>query len=116
MLARRSLRRALLAAVLAVPLLANAAPHAAPVQLDLQQSVVVLDHLPTATDLALLPTGAVGVPYQPLPMIAVQGTAAQFRLIGRLAGVTSVWPNRTIKYALHESVPLIGADQVWQAP
>src|SRR4051812_1607277 len=110
--ARRPLRRALVAALLAVPLLVTVHPEAAPAPLDLQQSVVVLDHPPTVADVNLLPAGMIGVAYEHLPMLAVQGTATQFRLVKKLAGVTSVWPNRVLPYALHESVPLIGADRV----
>ena len=114
---RHHFRRALFAVVLVLPLLAAAQSQAKKVvSTDVIAAVAVLDHQPTAGDLSLLPAGVVGVPFTELPMIAVQGTSTQLDLVKRLPGFNAVWPNRAIPFALHESVPLIGADHVWSDP
>jgi len=80
----------------------------------IMQVVVTLEHYPAATDvLALQATGAQVRPFRTLPMVAVQGTSLQIGALPALAGVRSIYLNRRLQYSLNESVPMIGADRVW---
>ena len=80
----------------------------------IMQVVVTLDHYPAATDvLAIQATGAQVRPFRALPMAAVQGTRLQISALPALAGVRSIYLNRQLRYSLNESVPMIGADRVW---
>jgi serine protease AprX len=77
------------------------------------QAVLTFDHYPTATE--LLAIGATGVQVRPLralPMVGVQGTSLQIRLLPALPGLRSIYFNRRLTYFLDESVPLIGAHRV----
>jgi serine protease AprX len=77
-------------------------------------AVVTLDHYPAATDvLAIQASGVLARPFRALPMVAVQGTSAQISALPALAGVRSIYLNRQLHYSLNESVPMIGADRVW---
>ena len=51
-----------------------------------------------------------------LPMLAVRGTSTQIKALLSLPGVRSAYGNRQLTYFLNQSVPLIGADRVWNAP
>jgi serine protease AprX len=78
------------------------------------QAVVTLDHFPTAADLlAIQLTGVEVFPLKALQMVAVQGTSLQIRGLLVLPGLRSIYLNRQLTYFLNESVPLIGADRVW---
>ena len=97
------------------PLLQQALATALPT--DSLTAAAVLSRVATSTDLALLrATGAGVVPYSRLPMAAVQGTPAQITALAATSGVSSLWLNHSLELALHESVPLIQADQVWAPP
>lgn len=88
--------------------LATAAPNA---QL---QAIITYDHQPTALDVsAAKAKGLLVHQFSALPMLAVQGTPAQIRSAFTLPGVQSIYFNKQLTYLLHESVPLIGADRVW---
>ena len=78
------------------------------------EAVLTFDHYPSATDLLAL--RAIGVQVRPLralPMVGVQGTSLQIRLLPALSGLRSIYFNRRLSYFLDESVPLIGANRVW---
>ncbi len=78
------------------------------------EAVLSFDHYPTATDLlALRATGVQVRPLRALPMVGVQGTSLQIRLLPALPGLRSIYFNRRLSYFLDESVPLIGANRVW---
>src|SRR6266403_229714 len=78
------------------------------------EAVLTFDHYPTATDLlALRATGVQVRPLRALPMVGVQGTSLQIRLLPALSGLRSIYFNRRLSYFLDESVPLIGANRVW---
>src|SRR5437773_7655339 len=78
------------------------------------ETVLTFDHYPTATDLLAL--RAVGVQVRPLralPIVGVQGTSLQILVLPALPGLRSIYFNRRLTYFLNESVPLIGANRVW---
>ena len=78
------------------------------------QAVITLDHHPAAADLlAIQASGVQTHPFRALPMVAIQGTSLQIMTLPALAGVRSIHLNRQLHYSLNESVPLIGADRVW---
>jgi serine protease AprX len=78
------------------------------------QAILTFDHQPTATDVAAVKATGVAVhQFGRLPMLAVQGLPAQVKATFGLAGLRSVYWNKPLDYLLHESVPLIGADRVW---
>jgi serine protease AprX len=69
---------------------------------------------PSATDLtSLLRTGAAIATFKHLPMVGVLATPAQLASIKLLPGLRSLYANQPLQYFLRESVPLIGASQVW---
>lgn len=78
------------------------------------EAVVTFDHSPTLTDLATVQaTGVEIVPFRILPMLGVRGTTAQILGLFGLPGLRSIYYNSQLEYFLDESVPLIGADRVW---
>lgn len=96
------------------PLLQSALAAASPTA----ELVVIaeLQHGASAADVsAIWALGATPVPFNVLPMVAVQATPSQIQALAGLPDVTSVWLNHPVELALHESVPEIGADVV-QAP
>jgi serine protease AprX len=77
------------------------------------QMVGVLDHVPTASDVAVLHSlGATAVPYTALPLVALQAPASAVAALQSSGVVGGLWQNRNLELFLHESVPLIGADAV----
>lgn len=87
----------------------QSAPVAEPIQ-----AVVTLHHQPVLGD--LLAIQALGVQtrtYRTLPMVAVRGSRAALAGLTALPGLRSIYLNRRLAYFLNESVPLIGADRVW---
>src|SRR5256712_4709240 len=78
------------------------------------EAVLPFDHVPTATDLlAVTATGVDMVSFRVLPMVGVRGTSTQILALLGLPGLRSVYDNRQLAYFLNQSVPLIGADRVW---
>src|SRR2546428_1264088 len=78
------------------------------------EAVLTFDHVPTATDLlAVTATGVDMVSFRVLPMVGVRGTSTQILALLGLPGLRSVYANRQLAYFLNQSVPLIGADRVW---
>ena len=78
------------------------------------EAVLTFDHVPTATDLlAVTATGVDMVSFRVLPMVGVRGTSTQILALLGLPGLRSVYDNRQLAYFLNQSVPLIGADRVW---
>jgi len=83
----------------------------------LVEAVVTFYRRPTAVELA--PIQSLGLQllrFDVLPMVGVRGTAAQIAsLLGLpgLSGVRSIYLNSQLSYFLKDSVPLIGADRVW---
>ncbi|WP_029214471.1 S8 family serine peptidase [Kallotenue papyrolyticum] len=79
------------------------------------QAILTFDHKPTVTDVAAARgLGLLVHEFSVLPMLAVQGTPAQVRAALSLPGLVSAYYNKQLRYLLHESVPLIGADRVWR--
>src|SRR4051794_9377345 len=77
-------------------------------------AIVTFDHQPTQTDLkSLLQVGVRIAPLHALPMVGVVATPLQISRIKQLSGVSSIYANAKLQYFLHESVKVIGADQVW---
>ena len=62
---------------------------------------------------AIQALGAGTITYRHLDSVAARGTAAQITGIAGLTGVTGLYANSQLTYYLSESVPAIGADQVW---
>ena len=78
------------------------------------EAVVTLDHYPTTTDVLAAKSYGVEVrPFHALPMVAVRGISPQIRSLLALPGLRSIYVNRRLSYFLNQSVPLIGADRVW---
>ncbi len=78
------------------------------------EAVLSFDHYPTATDLlAIQATGVQVRALRALPMVGVQGTSLQILVLPALPGLRSIYFNRRLTYFLDESVPLIGANRVW---
>jgi serine protease AprX len=80
------------------------------------QAVVTFSSRPSLLDVtALSATGVRVMTFSALPMVAVQGTAAQVAAVAALAlpRMVSVYYNRPLQYFLDESVELIGATTVW---
>lgn len=78
------------------------------------EAVATFDHFPTVNDLvALQAAGVEIVPFRLLPMVGVRGTAAQILGLFGLPGLRSIYYNGQLTYFLDESVPLVGADRVW---
>lgn len=48
-----------------------------------------------------------------LPMALIEATPAQIAAVKLLPGLVSLHIDKQLSYSLHESVPLIGADQAW---
>jgi serine protease AprX len=77
------------------------------------QMVGVLNHQPAPADVSLLDTlGATAVPYTTLPMVALQAPVSAVPALQASGVVTALWQDRNLELLLHESVPLIAADQV----
>jgi serine protease AprX len=62
---------------------------------------------------AVAATGVEVLPLRVLPMIGVRGTAIQILGLASLPGLLSIYYNRPLDYFLDDSVPLIGANRVW---
>ncbi|TMI73962.1 MAG: peptidase S8 [Bacillati bacterium ANGP1] len=78
------------------------------------EAVLTFDHVPTAADLsAVTSTGVDVARFSVLPMIGVRGTNTQILALLGLSGLRSAYANRQLSYFLNQSVPLIGADRVW---
>ncbi len=78
------------------------------------EAVLSFDHYPTAADLlAIQATGVQVRALRALPMVGVQGTSLQILVLPALPGLRSIYFNRRLTYFLDESVPLIGANRVW---
>jgi serine protease AprX len=78
------------------------------------QAVVTLNRYPTLTDLlAIQALGLETRTFRTLPMVAVRGTNPEIASLLALPGLRSVYLNRRLTYFLDESVPLVGADRVW---
>lgn len=75
--------------------------------------ILTFGRKPSTGDLdALLATGVGLHSFDALPMVAVEGTAAQIRQALGLPGLVSAYLDAPLSYYLHESVPYIGADRV----
>ncbi len=85
---------------------------------DTTQAILTYDENPTAEEVeAVEQTGVAVHTFDELPMLAVQGSAAQLNGLLSLDaltgdGVKGVFANERLEYLLDESVPLIGADTV----
>ncbi|MGH7256598.1 MAG: S8 family serine peptidase, partial [Nitrospirales bacterium] len=80
----------------------------------LVEAVLTFHSAPTLVDLAAIQaTGVQLVPFKALPMVGVRGTASQILMLYSLPGLRSVYYNRQLSYFLDESIPLIGANRVW---
>jgi serine protease AprX len=78
------------------------------------EAVLTFDHYLTVADLLAIRTSGVQVrPFRVLPMVSVRGTSLQIRALLTLPGLRSIYLNRRLTYFLDESVPLVGADRVW---
>ena len=78
------------------------------------EAVLTFDHVPSAGDLfAVTATGVDVVSFRVLPMLGVRGTSTQIAALLSLPGLRSAYHNRQLSYFLNQSVPLIGADRVW---
>ena len=78
------------------------------------EAVLTFDHVPSAGDLfAVTATGVDVVSFRVLPMLGVRGTSTQIAVLLSLPGLRSAYHNRQLSYFLNQSVPLIGADRVW---
>ena len=82
------------------------------------QIEVVVNFDPAVTNGGALATaiqglGAGTLTFKHLDSLGALATASQVGSIAGLPGVTEVYPNRQLRYYLHESVPSIGADRVW---
>ncbi len=78
------------------------------------EAVLSFDHYPTAADLlAIQATGVQVRALRALPMVGVQGTSLQILVLPALPGLRSIYFNRRLSFFLDESVPLIGANRVW---
>src|SRR5438093_10293939 len=78
------------------------------------EAVLTFDHVPSAGDLfAVTATGVDVVSFLVLPMLGVRGTSTQIAVLLSLPGLRSAYHNRQLSYFLNQSVPLIGADRVW---
>ena len=102
------------AGVLIEPLLSQVLSTAGPTErID---AVVSFATRPTASDLAALSrTGVRVVPLKVLAKAGIRGTRSQVSAVTSLPlpNLVSVHHNRRLQYFLDESVPMIGADQVW---
>lgn len=102
------------AGVLIEPLLSQVLSAAGPTErID---AVVSFATRPTASDLAALSsTGVRVVPLKVLAKAGIRGTRSQVSAVTSLPlpNLVSVHHNRRLQYFLDESVPMIGADQVW---
>ena len=79
-------------------------------------AVAELPAVPAPGDLAALQAvGVDAVGYTMLPYAAVRGTPAELTALSALPGVRSLWGNKPLALALHESAPQIGAPAVWDA-
>lgn len=78
-------------------------------------AVAMLTHPATAADKArVLAAGAtLAIPYTAWPWIGVVGSAAAIRAVASFPDVAEMEWAPPIDYYLHESIPLIGADDVW---
>ncbi len=105
--------RTIAASVVVDPVLQEQLASALPAQ---QLSVVVTyEQQPTTADLqALTGTGAAIAPLRHLPSVGALATPIQLELVKQLTGVRSIYANRPLAYFLRESVPLIGAPDVWR--
>lgn len=105
-------RPAAAAGVLIDPLLTQKLNAALPT--DSLQAILTYDHKPTTLDItAVTGLGLLVQKFEKLPMLGVLGTPVQIRAALKLGGLRSVYYNKPLSYLLHESVPLIGADRVW---
>ena len=89
-------------------------PIPLPLPVPLIQAVVTFDHYPTETDLrSIQGKGVETRTFRVLPMVAVRGAKAQVLGLSTLPGLLSLSFDRQLTYFLNESVPLVGADRVW---
>lgn len=85
---------------------------------DATQAILTYDENPTAEEVAAVEQTGVAVhTFDELPMLGVQGNAAQLNELLSLDalagdGVRGIFANERLEYLLDESVPLIGADAV----
>jgi len=77
------------------------------------EAVLTFDHVPSAGDLFAVTATGVEVSFRVLPMLGVRGTSTQIAALLSLPGLRSAYHNRQLSYFLNQSVPLIGADRVW---
>jgi serine protease AprX len=78
------------------------------------QAILTYDHKPTTLDIAAVTgLGLLVQKFETLPMLGILGTPPQIRAALGLGGLRSAYYNKPLEYLLHESVPLIGADRVW---
>lgn len=80
------------------------------------QAIVSFSAKPSLLDLAVLSgTGVRIVPFQALPMVAIQGTRLQVSAVTALSlpKLVSIYYNRPLQYFLDESTTVIGAKDVW---
>ncbi|GIV95485.1 MAG: hypothetical protein KatS3mg057_0142 [Herpetosiphonaceae bacterium] len=77
--------------------------------------ILTYDDRPGDPELAQLEAlGALVVAFRHLPLAAALATPAQIEEARTLPGVRAVYLNRPLQFYLRESVPLIGASEVWQ--
>ena len=70
------------------------------------EAILTFDHPPSAVDVvAIEASGVVAHRYNALPMMAVQGTAAQLRGLLGLPGLQSIYLDRLVESYTGESEP-----------
>ena len=86
------------------------------VALPTDKLIVIANHDSAADPLAvtqgIMRTGAGVIRFRNLPMVAALATPTQIAAIQGVAGVTSIYGNKTYQYFLRESRAVIGADSV----
>jgi serine protease AprX len=81
---------------------------------DTEYEVIVVYNDPAVLSL-LTPLTSVFYKLQVLPATGLIFTSSEIELASTFPGVSSISLNRELDYFLHESVSLIGADQVWSS-
>lgn len=78
-------------------------------------AIVTYTRQPTDSDLlSLFNIGAKVAKFEALPMVGVVATPPQIEAMRRLPNLRSIYANQKLQYFLRESVPLIGATDVWE--
>lgn len=97
------------------PLLTDASKLSQLTDLSSVTVIVTYREQPTTQDVALLKTlGLKTLEFKHLPMVAVQGPLTSIQQLFAQTSILSIYYDKPLDYLLKESVPYIGADQVWQ--